>query len=106
MNHSHIAHDCLIKKNSIISANVTLAGHVEIGKESFMGIESSAHQHTSVGDLTIVGANSFAKGDLGPCLKYVGNPAKPIGINEVGIKNSQLDYDYIEKLKISAKDYL
>ena len=34
MNHAHIACDCLIKNNSIISANVTLAGHVELGEES------------------------------------------------------------------------
>ena len=106
MNHSHIAHDCLIKNNSIISANVTLAGHVEIGEESFMGIESCAHQHTVVGDLTIVGSNSYAKGVLGPCLKYVGNPAKPIGINEVGIKNSKLSDEFLEILKKAATEYL
>lgn len=106
MNHSHIAHDCLIKNNSIISANVTLAGHVEIGEESFMGIASCAHQHTVVGDMTIVGSNSFAKGILGPCLKYVGNPAKPIGINEMGIKNSKLSSNYIEELKKTATEFL
>ena len=47
---------------------------------------------------TILGANSFAKGDLGPCLKYVGNPATPLSINDFAIKKSQknkLDLDLL-----------
>jgi hypothetical protein len=42
--------------------------------------------------------NSFAKGDLGPCLKYVGNPATPLSINDFAIKKSQknkLDLDLL-----------
>jgi UDP-N-acetylglucosamine acyltransferase len=89
MNHSHIAHDCWVKKNATIAASVTLAGTVKIGEECFIGIESSVHQGAIIGDLTILGANSFAKGALGPCLKYVGNPATPISINDFAIKKSQ-----------------
>ena len=106
MNHSHIAHDCLIKKNSTISANVTLAGHVEIGEEVFLGIESSVHQKSCIGDLTILGANSFAKGELGPCLKYVGNPAVPISINDHGIRNAKKEQHQIDELVIFAKEIL
>jgi len=106
MNHSHIAHDCIIKKNTTISANVTLAGHVEIGEEVFLGIESSVHQKSSVGDLTILGANSFAKGELGPCLKYVGNPAVPISLNDHAIKNTKKEQYQIEELVILAKEIL
>ena len=38
MNHSHFAHDCTLNNKSVISAGVTLAGHVVIG-ERFIGIE-------------------------------------------------------------------
>jgi UDP-N-acetylglucosamine acyltransferase len=98
MNHSHIAHDCWIKKNATIAAGVTLAGTVRVGEECFIGIESSVHQGAAIGDLTILGVNSFAKGDLGPCLKYVGNPATPLSINDFAIKKSQknkLDLDLL-----------
>jgi len=98
MNHSHIAHDCWIKKNATIAAGVTLAGTVRVGEECFIGIDSSVHQGAAIGDLTILGANSFAKGDLGPCLKYVGNPATPLSINDFAIKKSQknkLDLDLL-----------
>ena len=34
MNHSHIAHDCIIGSNVILANNATLAGHVEIDDNS------------------------------------------------------------------------
>ena len=106
MNHSHIAHDCIIHKNSTISAGVTLAGSVEIGEECFIGIESALHQGSIVGDLTILGANSFGKGILGPCLKYVGNPAKPISINQFAIDKSKKNKNEIKKLLSEANKFL
>ena len=106
MNHSHIAHDCLIRKHSTISAGVTLAGSVSIGEESFLGIESGVHQGAVIGDLTILGANSFAKGNLGPCLKYVGNPALPISINEFAIDKSRKDKAELDFLISNAKKFL
>lgn len=106
MNHSHIAHDCYIHKNSTISAGVTLAGSVEIGEECFIGIESSLHQESIVGDLTILGANSFGKGVLGPCLKYVGNPAIPISINKFAIDKSKKNENEIKKLLSEANKFL
>lgn len=106
MNHSHIAHDCLIHKNSTISAGVTLAGSVEIGEECFIGIESSLHQESIVGNLTILGANSFGKGILGPCLKYVGNPAIPISINQFAINKSKKNENEIKELLTEGYKFL
>jgi len=103
MNHSHIAHDCNIGENTIISAGVTLAGNVSIEESCFLGIESSVHQNSTIGGYTILGANSFAKGNLKPCLKYVGNPAKPISLNLLGIERSQKDKEYMNKLIEIAK---
>ncbi len=106
MNHSHIAHDCMIKKNTTISAGVTLSGTVEVGEECFIGIESAVHQGATIGDLTILGANSFAKGNLGPCLKYVGNPATPLSINDHAIKKTQKDKLDLDLLIKNAKNIL
>lgn len=106
MNHSHIAHDCFIRKNSTISAGVTLAGSVEIGEECFIGIESSLHQESIVGNLTILGANSFGKGILGPCLKYVGNPAIPISINQFAINKSKKNENEIKELLTEGYKFL
>ena len=106
MNHSHIAHDCWIKKNATIAASVTLAGTVKIGEECFIGIESSVHQGSTIGDLTILGANSFAKGNLGPCLKYGGNPATPLSINEFAIQKSQMNKVDLDVLIENAKKIL
>ena len=106
MNHSHIAHDCHIHRNTTISAGVTLAGSVEVGEECFLGIESSLHQGSKVGDLTILGANSFGKGQLGPCLKYVGNPALPISLNKFAIDKSNKNENEINKLIIEGNKFI
>ena len=48
-----------------------MAGDVQIGEECFLGIESVVHQGSVIGDVTILGANSFAKGELLPCLSML-----------------------------------
>ena len=53
--------------------------------------------------VTILGANSFAKGVLGPCLKYVGNPAVAISINDHAINNTKKEGKEVDSYIISAK---
>jgi len=43
---------------------------------------------------------------MGPCLKYVGNPAVPISINEHAIKNTKKEKSQIDALIVSAKNIL
>lgn len=98
MNHSYIAHDCVIGDRSIVSSGVRVSGHSLIGSESYLGINSSIHQHSKIGDLCVIGANSFAKGTLQSGLIYVGNPALPIKINQIGFDRSNHTIDFQKKI--------
>lgn len=103
MNHSYIAHDCLVGNDSVIAPGVRVLGSVRIGKEVYLGANSTVHQNSELEDLCLLGANSFAKGNLLSGLIYVGVPAVPKKINTVGIERSNLDKDYLNRLLLEAK---
>ena len=41
MNHSYIAHDCLIGDGSTIASGAKISGTVHVGKEVYLGTNSS-----------------------------------------------------------------
>jgi len=98
MNKSHIGHDAIIGNNVTISPSVNVGGHSTVSDYANLGMSSTLHQHCEVGLATMLGANAFAKGKLESGLIYVGIPAKPIGINYKGLKNSNISDDKIEEL--------
>lgn len=103
MNHTYIAHDSEIGDRSILTPGVKVLGNVIMGKEVYLGTNSTVHQGSILGDLSLLGANSFCKGELLRGITYVGNPAKPIKINEVGLNRSKLPAEIIEDIRKSCK---
>jgi UDP-N-acetylglucosamine acyltransferase len=88
---SHIGHDSLIANDVTISPLAVVGGHSQIDSFCNLGMGSILHQFTKVNQIVMVGANSFAKGELEAGLIYVGSPAAPVKINAVGIKRSDLN---------------
>ncbi len=91
MTKSHVGHDSLISNDVTISPLAVVGGHSIIMESCNLGIASVLHQYTKINRLVMLGANSFAKGELEEGLVYVGNPAVPIKINSIGINRSNLD---------------
>ncbi|OZT82165.1 hypothetical protein CIK04_28890 [Vibrio sp. 03_296] len=54
----HIAHNCQIGKNSILTACTELSGGVFLGEGVWMGPNSSTMQKVSIGDSAVVGLGS------------------------------------------------
>jgi UDP-N-acetylglucosamine acyltransferase len=84
MKHSYIAHDCYLRDNVTISAGVCLAGMVEIGAGTNIGMNASVHQKVKVptGCMIGMGAVVTKKTELKENCKYAGVPAKFIGTND------------------------
>jgi|TARA_B100000902_G_scaffold274249_1_gene260124 UDP-N-acetylglucosamine acyltransferase len=97
MSSAYIAHDCTLDNKVVISHGARLSGYTNIGRYSNIGAGAVTHQKTSIGECVMVGANSFVKGNLLSGLIYVQNN-KIIGINKVGIENSNFSDD--EKIKL------
>ncbi len=71
-----VAHDCIIGDYVSMGAGATLAGRVEVGKRSSLGLNSSVRERCVISNDVIVGANGFVNFDTPPTCILGGVPAK------------------------------
>jgi UDP-N-acetylglucosamine acyltransferase len=82
MAHSHVGHDAKLGEGVTLSTGAKIGGHSVIGKHSTVGLNATTHQRTVLAEGTMVGAQSFIKGNREtPYRIFVGAPAKDIGEN-------------------------
>jgi UDP-N-acetylglucosamine acyltransferase len=81
----HIAHNCVLGDNIIMSNAATLAGHVTV--EDYARISISAiHQFCRIGRMAMVGGCSKVVQDVPPYMLADGNPAETRTINKVAME--------------------
>ncbi len=85
MINAHIAHDCHLGNNIILSNVVQIAGHVEIEDWAIIGGLSAVHQFSRIGKHAMVGGMSGAGTDILPYSISTGMPAQYRSINRVGL---------------------
>jgi UDP-N-acetylglucosamine acyltransferase len=103
LSYTHIAHDCQIGSNIVMSNSVQLAGHVHVDDYATLGAFVGAHQFCKVGAYAMVGAGSLLFQDLPPYLMVGGNPAAPHGINSEGLKRRGFSSEAIMSIKRAYK---
>ncbi len=86
MAYSHVAHDCQLGNEIVLSNVATLGGHVEIGDYAILGGLSAVHQFTKVGAYCFIANNAAVTRDVPPYVMAVGQPAEPHSVNSVGLK--------------------
>jgi len=86
MAYAHVAHDCRLGNEIVLSNVATLGGHVEIGDFAILGGLSAVHQFTKVGAYCFIANNAAVTRDVPPYVMAVGQPAEPHSINAVGLK--------------------
>ena len=97
MVNSHIGHDCILEDNITLSNSVNIAGHVYIMKNAIFGLNSSVHQFQVIGSFSMIGMNSVigAKQKVSPGYTYIGNPAKGIIKNSIGLERNNISNDIL-----------
>ena len=85
MAYVHIAHNCRVGDNCVITNACQLGGHVEIGDGANLGGLVGVHQHCRVGTLAMVGAWTYVNRDIPPYLLAEGRPCRVRGLNSVGL---------------------
>src|ERR1022692_359927 len=86
MAYAHVAHDCRIGNEVVLSNVATLGGHVEIGDFAILGGLSAVHQFTKVGAYCFIANNAAVTRDVPPYVMAVGQPAEPHSVNSEGLK--------------------
>jgi len=99
MAYSHIAHDCEIEDDVVLSNQAALAGSVKVGKGVILGGYAIVHQFCSLGEYSFCAMGSAVNKDIPSYVKVRGNPAKPFGINSVGIRRLGFSSEVVESLK-------
>lgn len=86
MAYSHVAHDCTLHDNIVMSNGATLAGHVTLFDGAIIGGLSAIHQFARIGKHAFVGGMTGIAQDLPPYMMAVGSRAGIHGPNLVGLR--------------------
>ncbi|MBD2101172.1 acyl-ACP--UDP-N-acetylglucosamine O-acyltransferase [Leptolyngbya sp. FACHB-261] len=97
MAYVHIAHNCLLEDQIIITNSVSLAGHVQIEAQARIGGLLGIHQFVRIGRLAMVGGMSRIDRDVPPYTLVEGNPSRVRSLNRVGLERSGVDSTSLKK---------
>ncbi|HEX5220113.1 MAG TPA: acyl-ACP--UDP-N-acetylglucosamine O-acyltransferase [Verrucomicrobiae bacterium] len=86
--YSHVAHDCVVGNNVIMSNVASLAGHVVMEDNVIIGGLTAVHQFCRIGRLAMVGGCSRVLQDIPPFMLAEGSPAAPRTVNKVGLERN------------------
>jgi UDP-N-acetylglucosamine acyltransferase len=99
MAYSHVAHDCIVGSQCIMSNCTALAGHVQLGDWVILSGYAAIHQFCKVGSHAFLANNAAVTRDVPPYLLVAGAPAEPKGVNSEGLKRRGFSAAQIANIK-------
>lgn len=99
MAYCHVAHNCRLGNNIVMSNGATLGGHTHIEDYAIIGGLTGVHQFSRIGAHCIVGGASGVNKDIPPYTTAAGNHAKLFGLNLIGLKRRGFSEETINSLK-------
>jgi UDP-N-acetylglucosamine acyltransferase len=103
MAYVHVAHDCVIGSNVIMTNAATLAGHVVVEDFAYIGGLVAVHQFTRIGRYAMVGGFSGIGQDIPPYMIASGARAKLFGPNTIGLQRRGFSDETINEIKKAYK---
>jgi UDP-N-acetylglucosamine acyltransferase len=95
---SHIAHDCVVGDNNVLSNNVLLGGHIAIEDNVVLSGAAAVNHFVTIGKDAFVGGLTRIVQDVPPFLIVEGNPAKVRGVNVVRLERLGVPRERIDAL--------
>ena len=103
MAYTHVAHDCVLADDIIMSNAASLAGHVHIGDHAILSGFALVHQFCSIGEHAFVGMGAHITRDVLPYTLVAGSPPQPKGLNSEGLKRRGFTAGQIRNIKAAYK---
>ena len=103
MAYSHVAHDCILGDNIILSNVATLGGHTSIGDYANLGGLVAVHQFVRIGTHAFIGGGSGVSMDIPPFMMAAGSRVKLYGLNLNGLRRRGFNRETINGLKKAYK---
>ena len=101
----HVAHDCVVGNNVIMSNLTTLGGHVNIDDWAILSGGVLVHQFCNISKHAFIGAGALVTQDVPPFILAAGSPLEYSGINNVGLIRRGFSIDDRKELKNIYKMY-
>ena len=99
MAYAHIAHDCVLGNQVIMSNVATLGGHISVGDHAILGGLVAVHQFVRIGAYAFLGGKCGVDRDVPPFMIAAGSRARLYGINRRGLARQGFSPDAIDGLK-------
>ena len=85
MAYCHVAHDCILHDNIIMSNATQLAGEVEVDDFAIIGGGTLVHQFSHIGGHVMIQGGSKINKDIPPFIIAARDPIAYCGINSIGL---------------------
>ncbi len=99
MAYADVAHDCQLGEGVIMSNQATLGGHVEVGRHAMISGLAALRQFIRIVESAFVGGCAGVNQDIPQYVKVQGAPAKPLGLNAVGLRRHGFSTETIHAFK-------
>jgi len=106
MAYAHVAHDCILGNNVILTNGATLGGHVEVSDFATIAALCAIHQFCRIGQYAFVSGMTGVPNDVPPFVMAAastGIRAKLFGLNVVGLERHGFTKEDISNLKKAYK---
>jgi UDP-N-acetylglucosamine acyltransferase len=103
MANAHIAHDCRVGSQVIMTCGSMLGGHVTVADRVFISGGVAVHQFCRIGTLAMVGGQAHIVKDIPPFVTIDGQSSYVVGLNQVGLKRAGYDQKTIACLKAAYR---
>jgi UDP-N-acetylglucosamine acyltransferase len=96
---AHVAHDCQVGNDTVFVNHATLAGHVTVEDHAILGGLSAVHQFCRIGRHAFVGGLTGVERDVIPYGMVMGDRARLVGLNLVGLQRRGFPREDIQSLR-------
>lgn len=98
MAYNHVAHDCRIGNNVIMSNACQLAGEVVVDDFAVLGGGSLVHQFCHLGRNIMLQGGALVNKDIPPYVKAAREPISYVGLNIIGLKRHGFSAEDIQTI--------
>ncbi len=99
MAYCHVAHDCKVGNNVIISNATQLAGEVEVDDFAVIGGGSLVHQFCHIGPHVMLQGGALVNKDIPPFVKAAREPISYTGVNSIGLRRRGFTSEQIQSIQ-------
>ncbi len=99
MAYCHVAHDCVLGNNIIMSNATQLAGEVEVSDFAVVGGGTLVHQFTKIGCHVMIQGGTKLNKDVPPYVIAAHEPVAYFGINSVGLRRRGFSNEAIASIQ-------